>query len=133
VKETILMSVEPPGAGKTTALLMLYYTLVDYANNLGVKAYCFTPDSPCDLHMKAIDLVRYGKPPPPNLPQEKDIKLEIEFNGLIFPKKVGIAVADIAGTITGTLTRIWSNLGEMTPVEIQETLKERGLSEKDIQ
>lgn len=134
-EETNLMFVGPPAAGKTTAILLFYHTLTDYADELGVKAIHVIPGSPFDLHMEATRLVRYGISPAPTSPEQKDIRIrfEVEFKGLIFTKKVNIVVADMAGSITNTLLPILPDLGRMTPKQVQETLRSYGLSEEDVQ
>jgi hypothetical protein len=135
LEETNLMFVGPSNAGKTTAILLLYHTLIDYADELGVKAIHIIPGSPFDLHMEATNLVRYGIPPGRTAPNQKDIKIrfEVEFKGLVFTKKVNIVVADMAGTITSTLMRILPDLASKTPKEVQETLHGLGLSEEEVQ
>jgi hypothetical protein len=135
LEETNLMFVGPPAAGKTTAILLFYHTLIDYADELGVKAINIIPGSPFDLQTEATRLVRYGIPPVPTSPEQKDIRIriEVEFKGLVFTKKVNIVVADMAGSITNTLLPILPNLGIMTPKQVQETLKSYGLSEEDVQ
>jgi len=134
-EETNLMFVGPPAAGKTTAILLFYHTLIDYADELGVKAIHIIPGSPFDLHTEATKLIRYGISPAPTSPEQKDIRIrfEVEFKGLIFTKKVNIVVADMAGSITNTLMPILPDLGLMTPKQVQETLKSYGLSEEDVQ
>ena len=134
-EETNIMFVGPPAAGKTTAILLFYHTLIDYADELGVKTINVIPGSPFDLHMEAARLVKYGIPPAPTSPEQKDIRIrfEVEFKGLMFTKKVNIIVADIAGSITDTLLKTWPDLGKMTPKQVQETLRSYGLSEEDVQ
>ena len=134
-EEINIMFVGPPAAGKTTAILLFYHTLTDYADELGVKAIHVIPGSPFDLHMEATKLVRYGISPAPTSPEQKDIRIrfEVEFRGLIFTKKVNIVVADMAGSITNTLLPILPDLGRMTPKQVQETLRSYGLSEEDVQ
>jgi len=126
----------PPGAGKTTAMLLLLHTIADYKDELGIIN--FTPlvrTGGVNIFADAGRLVRQGIPPEPSPVEAKDIKLElsIEFRGFPLGKRVSLVFADMAGRITETLLKIFPEIARQTPREVQDTLRAYGLSEEDVQ
>ena len=134
--ESNIMFIGPPAAGKTTAMLLLLHTVVDYKEELGIRN--LTPvvrTGGVNIFADASRLVRQGIPPAPTQVEAKDIKLELNivFRGFPLGKRVSLIFADMAGRITETLLKVFPEIAAKTPNEVRDTLKTYGLSEEDVQ
>jgi hypothetical protein len=137
-----LMLVGPSEAGKTTAMLLLYHTMVDYRRDLNIDRLVPISRAPKNIFDEAGKFVRLGISPEPTDPKLKDIKFELTvkfkstisvFGKTVFGKTVRIIFADMAGAITEALMDSFPELISQPPSKTQKILRDRGLSEEDIQ
>lgn len=127
----------PTSSGKTTSLILLHQTLLDYSKDLNCT---YTPSrrSPgFDIYKEANNLMLNGKSPAPTLPSVKDVKIElnIRFNGNLLrkTKRIKLLFADMAGEISSKLMEIFPELINSSPSQVRQQLTETGINPDDVE
>jgi hypothetical protein len=127
----------PTSSGKTTSLILLHQTLLDYSKKLNCT---YTPSkrSPgFDIYKEANNLMLNGKSPAPTLPTVKDVKIElnIRFNGNLLrkTKRIKLLFADMAGEISSKLMEIFPELINSSPSQVRQQLTETGINPDDVE
>jgi hypothetical protein len=127
----------PTSSGKTTSLILLHQTLLDFSEELNCT---YTPSkrSPgFDIFKEANNLMINGKSPSPTLPTVKDVRIElnIKFKGnlLTKPKRIKLLFADMAGEISSKLMEIFPELINSSPSQVRQQLTETGINPDDVE
>jgi hypothetical protein len=126
--------VGPSASGKTTSLILLHETCLDYRDDLNMV---YTPNirtAGFNLYQDTSNLILQGIPPPPTNPSEKDhrVELTLEFKSFMRRKAVKLVFADMSGGISSTLMKVFPSLATMTPDEVKSKLLDAGLNEEDV-
>lgn len=131
-----IVFVGPTASGKTTSLILLHSTCIDYKEDMNIKSYNpLIKSRDFNLYKQASNLMKYGIPPDATRAASKDLKVELElaFGGLIHRKTVRMIFADMAGAISSSLMRVFPELPGMTPDEVKKTLEGVGIGEDDAE
>jgi hypothetical protein len=127
----------PASSGKTTSLILLHQTLIDYYRD-DLKC-TYTPSIKSEgfrIYKEAHNLMINGKSPAPTIPTDKDVKIEfnIEFKGGILgkTKRVKILFADMSGEISSKLMSIFPQLINSTPTQVRQQLLDTGINQEDV-
>lgn len=135
---TNVVFVGPSASGKTAALCLLHYTVMDFQNSdkydLGVDRY--TPNimsAGYDFYRDANSLVLFGNEIEPTAPGLKDLKIELQFHfkGLLRGKEIDLIFADMAGPISAALMKVFPDLTSKTPDEVEAELKSFTIKTED--
>jgi hypothetical protein len=127
----------PSSSGKTTSLILLHQTLIDYSKDLNCT---YTPSIKSEgfqIYKEANNLMLNGKSPPPTPPSIKDVKIElhVKFKGNLLrkPKFVKLLFADMSGEISSKLMSIFPQLINSTPTQVRQQLMETGINPDDVE
>ncbi len=135
---TNVVFIGPSASGKTAALCLLHYTVMDYQNsgkyNLGVDRYI--PNimtKGYDFFRDANSLVMFGNEIEPTAPSMKDLKIELQFHfrGLLRGKDINLVFADMAGPISTALMKVFPDLTSNTPEEVEAELQSYSITSED--
>ena len=129
--------VGPASSGKTTALILLHQTLVDYRDDLKCTYTPSIKNDAMDLFTETNRLIMNGSSPSPTVPSQKDTRIEfnLEFRGRFGGiKKVKLLFADMSGEISSTLMKIFPSLiNSANPQKVREQLEQTGLNQEDVE
>ena len=128
--------VGPSKAGKTTAIVLLHQTLIDYRDDLKCTYTPLIKNDALDLFGEANNLVLNGISVTPTPPSKKDARIEfnLEFEGGILSKKkrVKMLFADMSGEISKTLMKVFPTLINSSPQKVREQLEEANIDQEDV-
>ncbi len=127
----------PPSSGKTTSLILLHQTLLDYSKDIKCTYMPARRSPGFDIFKEANNLMLHGRSPAPTPPTVKDVKIElnITFNGSLMHKrkKIKLLFADMSGEISKTLMEIFPELISSTPSGVRQRLMETGINPDDVE
>jgi hypothetical protein len=128
--------VGPSKSGKTTGIVLLHQTLIDYRDDLKCTYTPSIKNDALDLFVETNNLILNGISVTPTPPSKKDARIEfnIEFDGGIIhkKKKVKLLFADMSGEISKTLMKVFPTLINSSPQKVREQLEEANINQEDV-